>query len=505
MIIQQITNRLEDKRKYLFPLMVLFALFMSFWKLGGEPLHQWDESRNGVNAIEMIQNHDYFNLYYGGQPDTWNAKPPLMIWMIVGSYKVFGTNEFALRFPSALAIFLSFIVLFAIIRLYGSEWLALSTCMILMTVNGLIGSHVGRTGDFDGLFILFLLITIYFALRYIDFKNANAIIISAIFLGMAFYTKGLASLIILPGLVLYLILTKKFIKILRDYRFWIAAVIFISFVLSWFLLVSLYGLKFEGSVYGSVNSFETMWKYDVLQRLTEGFANGHVRNYAFFFNYLDARFNLWNYVFYLVLAGAFFKLIRKDWNLQIEGKSLLFRLALFSCCLWATIGIFLTFSVETHNWYLAPALPFIAITTALGISYFVRYYRFAGLLLICLLLFTFSRKVITLSSPGHYPAMLSNNERNIQSSQKVVCLNIDRQDYLCYMKMRNGHVETLFSSIEPALLGNRLDKLNAEDSLKGAVILLLKKEDYSSVKLTQNDLTILGTDDQYIISQWKKK
>lgn len=492
MKLEEIIDRYSSKREFLFPVMALLAFFMSFWMLGSEPLHAWDESRNGVNAVEMIQNHDYINLYYGGQPDTWNAKPPLMIWMIVGSYKVFGTNEFALRFPSALAIFLSLLVLFAIIRLYGSEWLAFSTCLILMSVNGLIGSHVGRTGDFDALVILFLLITIYFALKYIDFNNANAIFLGGISLGLAFYTKGLATLIIIPGLVLYLLITRNFIRILKDYRFWIAALIFVAFVLSWFLLVSLYGLKFKESFYGSENSFETMWKYDVLQRLTEGFSNGHVRNYAFFFNYLDARFNLWNYVFYLVLAGGLYKLIKKDWNIQTEGKSPLFKLALFSCCIWATIGIFLTFSVETHNWYLAPALPFVAITTTIGCSYFMKHFRFVGWLLIVLLLVTFTRKAIDLSNPGEYPVMLSNNEKTIQTSQKIVCLNIDRQDYVCYMKMRNPEVETL----------NCLPDSLA--SIKGPVILFLKKEDYAAFKQTRNNLTILGTDDQYIISQWEK-
>lgn len=298
-------------------------------------------------------------------------------------------------------------------------------------------------------------------------------------------------------------MTKKFIRILTDYRFWLSALIFIAFIISWFLLVSFYGLKFHESFYGSENSFETLWKYDVLQRLTEGFSNGHIRNYAFFFNYLDARFNLWNYVFYLVMAGTLFKLIKKDWNMQTGDKSLLFNLALFSCSMWTSIGIFLTFSVETHNWYLAPALPFIAITTVMGCIYLVKHHRFASLLLIGLLLFTFTRKVIALSSPGEYPSMLLNSEKTIQSARKIICLNIDRQDYLCYMKLRNANVETLFSSTEAELLGTRLGQINVESSLKEATILLLKKDDYSAVKQIQNNLIILGTDEQYIISQWK--
>lgn len=502
MVFQEITHRLAGKRHYLFPLMVMVALFICFWKLGSEPLHQWDESRNGVNAIEMLQNHDYVNLYYGGLPDTWNAKPPLMIWMIAGSFKIIGTNEFALRFPSAVAIFFSFIILYRIIKLYGSDLLAFTTCLILMTVNGLIGSHVGRTGDFDALFILFLLSATYFALKYLDFNRTNALFYCGIAMGMAFYTKGLAALIILPGFAFYLLITKRFLKILKDCRLWIAALIFAVFIISWYLVVSVHGLKFEESVYGSVDSFETMWKYDILQRLTEGFANGHIRNYAFFFNYLDARFNLWNYLFYLVLAITIYKLVKKDWKVTDYEKNPLIKLALFSFCIWASIGLFLTFAVETHNWYLAPALPFVAITTAIGCGYLIKHYRYAGLVIIGLLLFTLTRKIIDLSSSDGYPEMLLSNEQIIKDAGKIVCLNIDRQDYFCYMKMLNGNVEPVFQTRDDAMLQSRIrqNENASEIESRGPVILFLNKENYSTDLQKIINFEIIAEDGQYLLA-----
>lgn len=500
MVFQEITHRLAGKRHYLFPLMVMVALFICFWKLGSEPLHQWDESRNGVNAIEMLQNHDYVNLFYGGLPDTWNAKPPLMIWMIAGSFKIFGTNEFALRFPSAVAIFLSFIILYRIIKLYGDDWLAFATCLMLMTVNGLIGSHVGRTGDFDALFILFLLMTTYFALRYLDFNNLNFIIYCGISMGLAFYTKGLAALIILPGFILYSLITKRFLRILKDYRFWIAVLCFFFFIISWYLIVSVYGLKFEESVYGSADSFETMWKYDILQRLTEGVSKGHIRNYAFFFNYLDARFNLWNYLFYLVLAITIYKLVNKNWKVTDYEKNPLTKLALFSFCIWASMGIFLTFAVETHNWYLAPALPFVAITTVIGCNYLIKHYWFVIFVLTALVIFTFTRKIKDLGSPDNYPPMLSGNEMAIKGAGKIVCLNIDRQDYFCYMMMRNGYVEPVFQTYDTAMLQSLIRQIEHESKYQGPGILFLKKDNCPEDFKNCNNFRVIGSDEQYILT-----
>lgn len=82
----------------------MIALYFCFWKLGADPLNEWDEPRRGVNAMELLQNGDLVNMYYGGKPDTWHAKPPLMVWLIAISFKVFGYNEFALRLPSALQV-----------------------------------------------------------------------------------------------------------------------------------------------------------------------------------------------------------------------------------------------------------------------------------------------------------------------------------------------------------------------------------------------------------------
>ena len=80
--------------------LLFLIIFLSFFRLDQQPIHQWDEARTGVNAVEMLENGDYINLHFGGEPDKIRAKPPLVIWWVAFNFKVFWKKylEFALAF-----------------------------------------------------------------------------------------------------------------------------------------------------------------------------------------------------------------------------------------------------------------------------------------------------------------------------------------------------------------------------------------------------------------------
>jgi 4-amino-4-deoxy-L-arabinose transferase-like glycosyltransferase len=65
------------------------------------PLIDRDEPRFAEASREMIERGDYIVPHFNNQfrPD----KPPLAYWAQVASYRIFGENDFAARFPSALA------------------------------------------------------------------------------------------------------------------------------------------------------------------------------------------------------------------------------------------------------------------------------------------------------------------------------------------------------------------------------------------------------------------
>lgn len=473
---------LSEGNRYLV-LLVFLSLIICFWRLGDEPLHEWDESRNGVNAIEMLNNGDLVNLYYGGLPDTWNAKPPLLIWLIALSFKVFGFNEFALRFPSALAAFISFIILFQLIRLYTGKTLAFITCLMLLTVSGIAGIHVGRTGDFDALLYLFLILAIYYFLRYTDFSKKRSIITSAVFMGFAFYTKGPASLIILPGLFCYLIFRRKLSIVFKQPVFWIAALVFIIIVSSWFVIAGRYGLKFNDSIYGTGNSMQTMWKYDVIYRLLNGMGDKlAARNYAFFFTYIDVKFNVWNYVFYLSVVFIVVRYFINRRKKLLEQNKNVDRLLAFSVCIFLTVGLFLSLAAESHFWYMTPALPFIAIFTSIGMQRISAYHSRLSLLFAVIIMFTFARKVVETGRTRTYPALFTSNINAIRTAGSISVFEMNRQDYLLFLMLNNRNV-------------NRVTDIN-ETGETGTGILITNAGNYKNASINNNSVELLASDNE---------
>ena len=92
-------------------------LFVPF--LGQVHLFDWDEINFAECAREMIVSNDYLRMQIDFKP--FYEKPPLFIWLQVLSMKMFGVNEFAARFPNALAGMLTLIALFYVGKKVANE------------------------------------------------------------------------------------------------------------------------------------------------------------------------------------------------------------------------------------------------------------------------------------------------------------------------------------------------------------------------------------------------
>ena len=94
-----------------------------------------DEPRFAEAAREMIQRGDYVVPYFNNQYRF--DKPPLTYWFQTLSYRVFGENDFAARFPSAIAAALVSVLLLAWGRRIENErvgwWAAIMFALCLQT------------------------------------------------------------------------------------------------------------------------------------------------------------------------------------------------------------------------------------------------------------------------------------------------------------------------------------------------------------------------------------
>ena len=389
-------------------LLILLAvtLFYAFFRLEAEPYHVADESRGGINALEMRANGDWVNLHYMGAPDEVRAKPPLLIWCISASMAVFGPTPFALRFPSAVAITLAFFVLFHLITLYRSPGFALLVGLLLLSVNGLVGWHVGRSGDFDALLLLFLLAGLYFLLQYLDFGRSGRVLGTGFFWGLAFLTKGLAMGALLPGLLVYLLPTRRLLATLRDRWLWAGIAVFALFPLAWFILVQRYGAELETPGYAGSNVFERLVLHDIWERFTQaGFEGRENTSRPDFILYsLDKMFNLWNIPFFGFLLYGLYR-----WT-RLRGRALDWlrerRLLLLSLCLWFPYAVILSLTDQALRQYIVPVLPFVGIATVFGFDYVHRRFAWVRWVFFGLLAFTLGRRVYEFHHPSPEPAIV---------------------------------------------------------------------------------------------------
>ncbi|WP_114228134.1 MULTISPECIES: ArnT family glycosyltransferase [Sphingomonas] len=191
------------------------------------PLALQDEARNANNALEMYLTGPSLVTTFGFQPDLWNTKPPMLIWLMDLSMTLFGPSEWSMRLPSALAALGTLLasVLFTR-RTTGSLAVALTAGGMLLLSPGFFGEHGARTADFDALLTLFVTLALqrlFFAVHQARPSVASLLLIGALVAAGAL-TKSIAAFIPMVGVVFYLIAIGRFGRVLRQTpRFALAA------------------------------------------------------------------------------------------------------------------------------------------------------------------------------------------------------------------------------------------------------------------------------------------
>lgn len=451
-------NKIPDLSRFYLSIVLVLCSILLVTGIFHKDLQEWDESRNGVNANEMLHNQDYVNLYYGGQPDTWNAKPPLMTWCIVLCYKIFGLNEVSLRLPAGISTLLFFIVFFRLVKMMEGPLSAFLSCLILLGCSSLMGLHAGITADYDTMLMLFLVLSAYYFIRFTDFGEFRALYAVALFTGLAFYTKGTAAVIFLPGFLLYLVFKGKVKLLLTSKHAWGSFILFAIIVLSWVLIAVIYAAPSDHSFYGSKNAIETMLVHDTYRRLTsKDFGTGDMYDGLFFIKGMDMRMNLWNYLFYISAATGLFMLYKNRSRIKPFVNQTSNRFTVFSICIAVPVVLVLNFSLNMHDWYFVPVWGFIAFITVKGIRYWgcvwkITYYGFAAL---CV--FTIVRQFLFLYSlPDDLNNNLSAGDIMFKNKNYIVLTDNPKQNMLVYL----GWIGNGFQKVtDPELLPQHAGKI----------------------------------------------
>lgn len=223
---------------YLLTSALLILVFYGFWH---SPITLYDEAVYANNALEMSQGGHPFILTLDYNPNLYNTKPPLAIWLMAISIKIFGANEFAVRSPSVLA----FIILIIALTRFSKQYFAsiipgIISAIVLLGSQGLMFTHGARTGDLDMLFILFSTLFVVNVARLLvsDAAETNKHFIwSGVFFLAAYFTKSTAIFLFIPGLLIGLLMSKNRQSIITSNAFFIIPLVCVLIIAGYYWLM----------------------------------------------------------------------------------------------------------------------------------------------------------------------------------------------------------------------------------------------------------------------------
>jgi len=168
-------------------LIILLAVFLRFYQLGNIPA--------GFLNDEANAGYDAYSILLTGK-DQWNNFLPINNFIGFGDFqppvnrysqllpiKIFGLNEFSVRFMSALAGVLSVAALYFLVKKLINWRAAFFSALLLTIMPWAVG--LNRIGHESNLAILFLIAALFFGLMP---KSGKSLLIAVFFLALSMYT-----------------------------------------------------------------------------------------------------------------------------------------------------------------------------------------------------------------------------------------------------------------------------------------------------------------------------
>lgn len=330
--------------------MLLLSYFLVFHRLDVKAVHSWDESLFATRSFYMAQHGEYYTNWQEVDFSNWdhpNTKPPFMTLVQAGSFKLFGYNRWALRFPIALLGLLTAVfLLFFLKKITGSYVPGVVAFLLLLSAPGYNHHHILRTGDHDTAIALWLFLSLAAFLGAQFSRKSNLYLI--LFLGItgvAVVTKSVMGLMMLPGVALYALI---FTPVLQWFK---KPGLYIGLLLMLFISFLFYGvmeLKSPGFL-------QLVWDNEIGGRYNKGIDN-HIEPWYYYIEYLGKKgFNPY-WVFTLLGIG---------FGLRSQNQLIKHSTALLSISGLVFLAV-LSRSDTKLLWYVAPLYPIMTVLAVYG-------------------------------------------------------------------------------------------------------------------------------------------
>jgi 4-amino-4-deoxy-L-arabinose transferase-like glycosyltransferase len=319
-------------------LLLLICYISFFYRLGDYGLIDPDEGRTAVIAKEILQTGNWLTLSHAGNP--YYDKPAPYFWLVALGFKVFGLNEFAVRFPSALAASSTVLAVY----LWGILWKdperGLWGAMILASSIQFIG--LGRGGRMDMPLVFFTTAALFYFLWWKERTDCRGPISPFyVLLGLASLVKGPVGAALPALVVAFFAAAKRKPLMLRQLKPLKGAVVFSLVVGPWYLLASM-----ENPEY--IRTF--LWNHNVMRYLATGYGVNHPEPIYYFVPILLGGFLPWTL---FTAPFAQYLAARVKTGIEEEGLFLI---------VWIVIVFgFFSLSRNKLGGYILPLFPALAL------------------------------------------------------------------------------------------------------------------------------------------------
>ena len=323
---------------------VLTALFLSFWQVGRAPLWDYDESTYAQIAHEALVEGPILAPHFMGVP--FFEKPPLYMWLAEGSARVFGESEWSLRLPSVLLGVLSvLVVMFLAFELSGNVWAGLLAGAILTTTAPFI--ETARQVRLDVPVAFFVTLAAYGFVR--GLRDGKWFTVFGIAVALAALTKSVVAVFALAAVPVFSFWIGDFSWIKNKY-FWMGVGAGFVVLAPWHIYQTLH--------FGSVFWRDYVGINVTLRFNQELFNMVKVSNYDYVW-YLSNFANPWTQVFVLGVVP-----VATYWHLWPKRV----RAGMGACSSLLLCIVFVFFAAATKApTYLIPLYPFGAVAISLAI------------------------------------------------------------------------------------------------------------------------------------------
>ena len=334
------------KKQYILIILLAIASVFYLTNLGSKPLEDYDEATYASVLKSSFERNDFLSFKYFGA--NWFEKPPLYFWLAATSAKIFGFNEFALRFPSAifgiLTILLIYLITLELSRKDRPSAIFAGIILVLMPFF----TAATRNMRMDTPVTACILGALYFYLAGL-YKQKYLIGIGiSISLGILF--KSIIGFLAVPIILIFSITTKNW-GWLKNKFFWLGNLIGFALAAPW-------------HIYESIKFGKVFWQdylgYHVLERFNENILGSKITvGY-----YLYSLWNLSQPIIPLILTCIillFFSLKNRRY-LTVVLTNIIFIFILFSASKTKLVT------------YYTPLYPFVAVMGGL------IYYEFKNLI-----------------------------------------------------------------------------------------------------------------------------